>query len=115
MKKLNGFNNGMNTLDGVGDMKSPLLIGVIGECGKHPGNNMVNCVKCETEKQPMLNLDDLANRLDNALSKETTESLNEWLEDQYWEEVGQRCSVNTYNFWQDLKCKLKQDFILTRR
>jgi hypothetical protein len=74
MKKLNI----KNTLDGVGG-KPPLRIGVIGECGKHPGNNMVNCVKCSTEKQSMLDLKDLEQKLDTALSKETIESLNGWL------------------------------------
>jgi hypothetical protein len=62
MKKLNI----KNTLDGVGG-KPPLRIGVIGECGKHPGNNMVNCVECLMEKQPLLNLDDLEQQLNDAL------------------------------------------------
>ena len=36
-------------------------------------------------------------------------------EDKYWEEIGKRCSINTYNFWKDLKEQLKKEFILNRR
>jgi len=36
-------------------------------------------------------------------------------EDKYWEEIGKRCSVNTYNFWEDLKEQFKKEFILNRR
>ncbi len=33
-------------------------------------------------------------------------------EDKYWEEIGKRCSVNTYNFWEDLKKQFKKEFTL---
>ncbi len=36
-------------------------------------------------------------------------------EDKYWEEIGKRCSINTYNFWNDLKEQLKKEFILNKR
>ncbi len=36
-------------------------------------------------------------------------------EDKYWEEIGKRCSINTYNFWKDLKEQFKKEFILNRR
>jgi hypothetical protein len=36
-------------------------------------------------------------------------------EDKYWEEIGKRCSVNTYNFWEDLKEQFKKEFILNKR
>lgn len=32
----------------------------------------------------------------------------------YWEEIGQRCTVNTYNFWPDLKQKLQREFKITK-
>ena len=54
-------------------------------------------------------------KLDEALDKETQDSLNIWLEDKYWEEIGKRCSVNTYNFWNDLKEQFKKEFILIKR
>ena len=62
-----------------------------------------------------LDLQKLEQQLDEALEKETKESLNIWLEDENWEEIGQRCSINTYNFWEDLKEQLKKEFILNRR
>lgn len=43
------------------------------------------------------------------------EKSNNWLEDKYWEEIGKRCSVNTYNFWEDLKEQFKKEFILNKR
>lgn len=36
-------------------------------------------------------------------------------EDKYWEEIGKRCSVNTYNFWESLKDEFKKEFILIKR
>lgn len=36
-------------------------------------------------------------------------------EDKYWEEIGKRCSVNTYNFWEDLKKQFKKEFILNKK
>ena len=36
-------------------------------------------------------------------------------EDKYWEEIGKRCSINTYNFWKDLKEQFKKEFILIKR
>lgn len=36
-------------------------------------------------------------------------------EDKYWEEIGQRCFINTYSFWEDLKEQLKKEFILNKR
>lgn len=36
-------------------------------------------------------------------------------EDKYWEEIGKKCSVNTYNFWEDLKEQFKKEFILNKR
>ena len=63
----------------------------------------------------VLDLQKLEQQLDEALEKETEESLNNWLEDKYWEEIGKRCSVNTYNFWEDLKEQFKKKFILNRR
>ena len=36
-------------------------------------------------------------------------------EDKYQEEIGKRCSVNTYNFWEDLKEQFKKEFILNKR
>lgn len=36
-------------------------------------------------------------------------------EDKYWEEIGKRCSVNTYNFWESLKDEFKKEFILNKR
>lgn len=62
-----------------------------------------------------LDLQKLEQQLDDASVKETEESLNNWIEDKYWEEIGRRCSVNTYNFWNDLKEQLKKEFILNRR
>lgn len=32
-----------------------------------------------------------------------------------WESIGKRCSVNTYNFWNDLKDEFKKEFILIKR
>ena len=62
-----------------------------------------------------LDLQKLDQQLDKNLEKETEESLNNWLEDKYWEEIGKRCSINTYNFWKDLKEQFKKEFILNRR
>ena len=62
-----------------------------------------------------LDLQKLEQQLDEALEKETEKSLNNWLEDKYWEEIGQRCFINTYSFWEDLKEQLKKEFILNRR
>lgn len=36
-------------------------------------------------------------------------------EDKYWEEIGKRCSINTYNFWKDLKEQFKKEFILFKK
>ena len=33
----------------------------------------------------------------------------------YWEEIGGRCSVNTYNFWEDLKKQFKKEFTLIKK
>lgn len=62
-----------------------------------------------------LDLQKLEQQLDKNLEKETEESLNNWLEDKYWEEIGKRCSVNTYNFWESLKDEFKKEFILIKR
>ena len=62
-----------------------------------------------------LDLQKLEQQSDDILAKATKESLSNWLEDKYWEEIGYRCSVNTYNFWEDLKEQLKKEFILNRR
>lgn len=62
-----------------------------------------------------LDLQKLEQQLDEALAKETEETLNNWLEDKYWEEIGRRCSVNTYNFWEDLKEEFKKEFIIIKK
>ncbi len=62
-----------------------------------------------------LDIEEFEKKLDDILAKETKESLSNWLEDKYWEEIGHRCSVNTYSFWKDLKEQLKKEFILNRR
>jgi membrane-bound lytic murein transglycosylase MltF len=62
-----------------------------------------------------LDIEEFEKKLDDILAKETKESLSNWLEDKYWEEIGYRCSVNTYSFWKDLKEQLKKEFILNKR
>lgn len=62
-----------------------------------------------------LDIEEFEKKLDGILAKETKESLGNWLEDKYWEEIGYRCSVNTYSFWKDLKEQLRKEFILNKR
>ena len=61
---------------------------------------LINILRGLTKEQQLHLLTTLSTKIDNS---------------DHWEEIGQRCSINTYNFWEDLKEQLKKEFILNRR
>lgn len=63
-----------------------------------------------------LNLQKLEQQLNDAIENKIIKSFeNKSQQNEYWEEIGKRCSVNTYNFWEDLKEQFKKEFILNKR
>ena len=61
---------------------------------------LVNILRGLTKKQQFDLIKTISTKIDN---------------NDYWEEIGSRCTINQYNFWEDLKEQFKKEFILNKR